>query len=420
MTDRFIVFDLEMPGQRELRISAIGITVVENGAIVDSFYHLVNPETEFDPYVVDLVGITPQMVEDEPTFPEIWREIEELMSSGLLVAHGAPGDLRTLCACLNHYGIKWADKLRYICTCDMAQFFYPFAEHYSLDFLCEHIGCSLDHHNALSDSEGCARLLLEFIKNGFNPEDYVGVFNALKCQKIRKNTPKKKKSFFERVQSVLFSMSDEKVRTAFLRKYPDIDESTVIGVKEHRLKEYANWLCRKNKGQEFIKKLQHEYHEENNIHAIIISNIKKFAACIQRIDDFIPYINNYETSELIAPKIFKSRQPELVDIICRWFYDGNKYSVVIAINTVNRYFLTQEYLIKWLHMMLQFETDELYLNKKRAEFFAKALIEHEEEILPYIVSHSIDKWTHNMTLQIAANSKGVKIDKKEMYVSLRR
>ena len=76
MSERFIAFDLEMPGQKDLRISAIGITVVEDGEIVDSYYHLVNPETEFDPFVIDLVGITPEMVENEPTFPEIWRDIE--------------------------------------------------------------------------------------------------------------------------------------------------------------------------------------------------------------------------------------------------------------------------------------------------------------------------------------------------------
>ncbi len=420
MTDRFIVFDLEMPGQRELRISAIGITVVENGKITDNYYHLVNPETEFDPYVIDLVGITPQMVENEPTFPEIWNHIEDIMSSGILVAHGAPGDLRTLCTCLNYYGIMWEDKIKYICTCDLAQAFYPYAEHYSLDFLCDHIGYTLDHHNALSDSEGCARLLIEFLKNGAEAEKFISVFNALKCQKIRKNNSKRKKSLPEKVQSVLFSMRDEKAKASFLRKYPETDESRVIGVKEHRIRDYAAWLCKNNKSHEFIRNLRHDYHEENNLHAVLISKQRKFSLCIKHIDDFLPYIDNYETAELIDPFIFKSRQNELPDIICRWFCNENKYAKVIAINMMKRYFLTEEYLGKWFDMILNLKSDNSYINKKRAEFFAAALIKYEERILPFIVSDSIDKWTHNMTLQIASNSKGVKIDKKEMYVSLRR
>lgn len=419
MTDRFIAFDLEMPGQKELRISAIGITVVENDAIVDSYYHLVNPETTFDPYVIDLIGITPEMVENEPTFPEIWREIEDIMSSGLLVAHGAPGDMRTLCACLEHYGIKWKDKIEYACTCDIGIEFYPHLEHYSLDFLCEHIGFDLNHHNALSDSEGCARLMLNYLQNGLEIEKHIGVFNVLKGQKIRKNRPKRKKTLFEKVQSVLFSMQNENVKTAFLRKYPYIDENKVIGVKEHLIREYANRLCRQNKASDFIKKLEHEYHEENNLHAIIISNRRKFATCIAQIDEFLPYVNNFETCELIAPKIFKSRQPELIDIIRRWIADENPYAKVLAINTINRCFINESLLPEWIEIILALETDSLYLNKKRAEFFAKALSVCEELALPYITSHQLDKWTHNMTLQIAANSRGVKPEKKEMYVSLR-
>lgn len=420
MTDRFIAFDLEMPGQKELRISAIGLTVVENGEITDRYYHLVNPETEFDPFVIDLVGITPEMVENEPTFPEIWREIEDTMNSGILVAHGAPGDLRTLCACLDHYGIKWKDKINYLCTCDIGIAFYPHLEHYSLDYLCEHIGFELNHHNALSDSEGCARLIIDYIKNGFEPETQMAVFNALKGQKVRKNRPKKKKTLVEKVQSVLFSMQNEKVRQSFLRKYPHMDEEKVIGVKEHLLRSYANNLCKQNKASDFVKKLRHDYHEENNLHAIIISQKRKFITCVSMIDEFMPYIDNYETAEYINPKIFMSRQPELPGIIDRWLSCENPYSKVIAINTINRCFNHESYFKKWFDTVLSMKTDELYLNKKRAEFFANVLINSESLILPYITSGAIDKWTHNMTMQLAANSRGVKPEKKEMYISFRR
>lgn len=420
MTDRFIAFDLEMPGQKELRISAIGITVVEKGEIVDSYFHLVNPETEFDPFVIDLVGITPQMVENEPTFPEIWREIEDIMNSGVLVAHGAPGDLRTLCACLDHYGIRWKDKIDYLCTCDIGIAFYPHLEHYSLDYLCEHIGVKLDHHNALSDSEGCARLIIDYMENGFQPETQLSVFNALKGQKVRKNKPKKKKTLTEKVQSVLFNMQNEKVRQSFIRKYPHIDEGRVIGVKEHLLRSYANNLCKQNKASDFVKKPLHDYHEENNLHAIIISRRRKFSVCVSQIDEFIPFIDNYETADYIDPKIFRSRQPELLSVVDRWMRSDNPYEKAIAINTVIRNFSHESYLKKWFDSVKSIDTDDVHLKKKKAEFFSAVLVNCEEFMLPVLMSGELDKWTHNMTLQLSANSKGVKSEKKEMYISLRR
>ena len=72
MNDRYISFDVETPNYGNSRMSAIGITVIDHGTIVDDFYKLVNPETHFDSFNIQLTGITPQMVEDKPTFRELW------------------------------------------------------------------------------------------------------------------------------------------------------------------------------------------------------------------------------------------------------------------------------------------------------------------------------------------------------------
>ena len=199
-----------------------------------------------------------------------------------------------------------------------------------------------------------------------------------------------------------------------------MDEDKVIGVKEHLLRSYANNLFKQNKASDFVKKPLHEYHEENNLHAIIISRRRKFATCLKQIEEFLPYIDNYETAELIDPKIFRNRQPELLSVIDRWLQSENPYAKVIAINTINRCFAHESYYQKWLDTILAIKTDDLYLNRKRAEFFSQVLLNNENLFLGYITSGELDKWTHNMTLQLSSNSRGVKSDKKEMYVSLRR
>ena len=60
-TGRIVAFDVETPNSHNDRISSIGITVVENGIIADNLYYLVNPETYFDMFNVQLTGITPEM-----------------------------------------------------------------------------------------------------------------------------------------------------------------------------------------------------------------------------------------------------------------------------------------------------------------------------------------------------------------------
>lgn len=90
MTGRYIAFDVETPNSANNRMSAIGVTVVERGEVVEQYDYLVNPETRFASFNVALTGITPEMVADKPIFPQLWRELEPVFSSGLLVAHNAP------------------------------------------------------------------------------------------------------------------------------------------------------------------------------------------------------------------------------------------------------------------------------------------------------------------------------------------
>ena len=104
---RYVAFDVETPNRYNNRMSAIGITVIEDGAITEEFFSYVNPEARFDLFNTQLTGIDQATVADAPTFPELWQRIEPLMSSGILAAHNAVFDLGVLKHCLRDYGIVW-------------------------------------------------------------------------------------------------------------------------------------------------------------------------------------------------------------------------------------------------------------------------------------------------------------------------
>ena len=74
--ERFVVFDVETPNRKSNRISAIGINVIEDCKITDEFYSLVNPETSFDYFNTMITGIDEDLVQNSPTFPEIWKKIK--------------------------------------------------------------------------------------------------------------------------------------------------------------------------------------------------------------------------------------------------------------------------------------------------------------------------------------------------------
>ena len=169
---RYVAFDVETPNEMNHRISAIGITVIEDGQIVHDFYSLVNPETRFAPFNIRLTGITPEQAAAAPSFPVLWPRIAPLLENGTLVAHNARFDLSVLGTCLRDYGIVWQKNVPYLCTVQMGRKILPGMSH-RLNVLCDFYGIDLNHHHADSDSHACAELLLRYLKGGEEPDNYL-------------------------------------------------------------------------------------------------------------------------------------------------------------------------------------------------------------------------------------------------------
>ena len=172
---RYVVFDVETPNRANDRMSAIGITTVENGSVVDEYYTLVDPETHFDYFNVRLTGIDENSVKGAPTFPELWEKIEPVMSGGILVAHNAVFDLGVLKQCLRGYGIPWKQSVPYLCTVQAGRKLLPKMRH-SLDVMCEYYGIELMHHHAASDSRACAEILLRYISGGADVGSFIRTY----------------------------------------------------------------------------------------------------------------------------------------------------------------------------------------------------------------------------------------------------
>ena len=169
---RYIVFDVETPNRYNNRISAIGINVVEDNRITDSFFSYVDPQTHFDYFNTRLTGIDENTVAGSPAFDELWIKIEPLFNSGILVAHNAAFDINVLKKCLRDYGISWKSTVPYCCTVQMGRIFYPEISH-KLNDMCNYFGISLDHHKADSDSRAVADILLRYIRSGADISEFV-------------------------------------------------------------------------------------------------------------------------------------------------------------------------------------------------------------------------------------------------------
>lgn len=186
----FIVFDVETPNHLNNRMSAIGITVVQNGKITQSTGTLINPETYFEDFNVALTGITPEEVKDAPTFPALWDSVKDVFENNLLIAHNAQFDMSVLAKCLVDYDLPHPDFLKYACTCKMSKIFRPGMEHHGLHDMCKYFNIPLDHHKADSDALACAEILLRYINEGRNVSPFIRTYDV--NQKKTLKTHKKK------------------------------------------------------------------------------------------------------------------------------------------------------------------------------------------------------------------------------------
>ena len=172
---RYIVFDVETPNRYNNRMSAIGVSVVEDGVIQDALFSYVDPEQPFDWFNTRLTGIDEATVADAPTFPELWSELAPLFDSGVLAAHNAPFDMGVLKKCLHDYGIDWKPAVPYCCTVQMGRRLLPGVSH-KLDSLCEYYGIPLDHHKADSDSHAAAEILLRYLASGADIGSFIKTY----------------------------------------------------------------------------------------------------------------------------------------------------------------------------------------------------------------------------------------------------
>ncbi len=157
MTD-FVAIDFETADYWRDSACAVGLVRVERSRVAERAYFLIRPPRRRFAFSW-LHGITWADVRDEPTFAELWPEIEEFIDgAGFLVAHNAAFDRGVLTACCETAGVA-APWHPFVCTVRLARAAWGIRPT-NLPNVCQHLRIPLNHHHAGSDAEACARIAL--------------------------------------------------------------------------------------------------------------------------------------------------------------------------------------------------------------------------------------------------------------------
>ncbi len=156
----FIAIDFETAAPRWDTVCSVAMARVRNGAIVDEFATLVNPECDFGPIQMRVHGITPLMVANAPIFPDIAQRILSFIGDDVLISHNIPFDGNVLQRVLAKYDIP-IPTINTFCTLACSNLYDPALVDHRLPTVCREYGVTLaHHHDAGADTRACAKIMI--------------------------------------------------------------------------------------------------------------------------------------------------------------------------------------------------------------------------------------------------------------------
>ena len=223
----------------------------------------------------------------------------------------------------------------------------------------------------------------------------------------------------DEIRKTLISMQDEKYRAFQVKLFPAVDPETVIGVRTPDLRSYAKKLLKEEGISAFLSDLPHRYFDENQLHAFILSELKDYGKCMEEVNRFLPYVDNWATCDQMSPKVFKKNRPQLLEQIRIWLKSDRTYTIRFAIGMLMEHYLDDAFDISYPEVVAVIRSDEYYVNMMIAWYFATALAKQYDEILPFIENRRLDVWTHNKAIQKAIESYRITPEQKEYLKRLK-
>ena len=161
----FAAIDFETANEQPSSVCSVGVVIVRDGEIVDSFYSLIHPEPEYYKWFCQQVhGLGPDDTEDAPVFPYVWEKIEPLIEGLPLVAHNSRFDEGCLKAVFRVYRMDYPDYEFYDTLAASRRHFGCRLPNHQLHTVAAACGYDLvNHHHALADAEACAAIAIKLL-----------------------------------------------------------------------------------------------------------------------------------------------------------------------------------------------------------------------------------------------------------------
>ena len=160
----FAAIDFETANGERSSVCSVGVVVVRNGEVQESFYSLIQPEPNYYSWFCQRVhGLGHEDTDSAEVFPKVWARVAPLIEGLPLVAHNSPFDEGCLRAVMQVYQMDWPGY-KFYCTCRASRRKMRGLPNHQLHTVAEACGyCLENHHHALADAEACAAIAIKLL-----------------------------------------------------------------------------------------------------------------------------------------------------------------------------------------------------------------------------------------------------------------
>ncbi len=223
----------------------------------------------------------------------------------------------------------------------------------------------------------------------------------------------------EDIRKDLFALQDVPYRDFQVKLFPGCDTARFIGVRTPALRSLAKEYGKREDVDVFLKNLPHAYFDEDQLHAFLLETVRDFDRCMDAVETFLPYVDNWATCDQLSPKVFRRDKARLLERIKVWLKSERTYTVRFAVGMLMQHFLDSDFDPAYPELVANIRSDEYYINMMIAWYFATALAKQWNAALPYLQERRLEPWTHNKAIQKAVESRRITAEQKEYLRSLK-
>ena len=217
----------------------------------------------------------------------------------------------------------------------------------------------------------------------------------------------------------LFELQDKKYAEFSAKLTPTVEAELFIGVRIPELRKLAKTLVKEGGYEDFLMELPHKYYDENVLHGLVISEFKEYEECIEALEIFLSYVDNWAVCDTMSPKVFRKHKEQLMEKIVEWTASDHTYTCRFGMLMLMKWFLDEDFHEEYLEIPAGVISEEYYVNMMIAWFFATALAKQWDAAIQYIEERSLGEWVHRKTIQKACESYRITDQQKQYLRSLK-